>query len=60
MAEVVDNSKKLDETSKIKLKGRGHNRSIEEDDYDGRGGIFDRIEQDSDSGPAQCKIYFTF
>ncbi len=41
---------------KIKRKGRGHVGGGEEDRYDGRGGIFEKIEQDmSTSGPSQCK-----
>jgi len=39
---------------KIKLKGRGHKEHNEEDRYDGRGGIFEKIEQDSNKlGPSQ-------
>lgn len=42
---------------KIKKKGRGHNGDrSEEDKYDGRGGVFEKIEQDSKTqGPSQCK-----
>lgn len=51
----VDNSS----GKRIKRKGRGHNNggNNEEDRYDGRGGIFEKIEQDmSTSGPSQCKL----
>jgi hypothetical protein len=50
-------------STKIKLKGRGHKGCTEDEDrYDGRGGIFEKIEQDSlRSGPAQCmSISFCF
>jgi hypothetical protein len=45
--------------NKIKVKGRGHKGGVEEEDrYDGRGGIFEKIEQDSlRSGPAQCMFF---
>eukprot|EP01041_Mallomonas_annulata_P003703 gene3703-7363_t len=40
---------------KLKVKGRGHGSAHmdEEDKYQGRGGIFETIEQSSSSGPAQ-------
>ncbi len=41
----------------MKTKGRGHEKRHDEDDrYDGRGGVFERLEQSSGSGPLQCKI----
>jgi len=41
---------------KLKIKGRGHERRQEDNDrYDGRGGVFERIEQSAGSGPLQCK-----
>lgn len=44
-------------SNRIKVKGRGHkSRSEDEDRYDGRGGIFEKIEQDSSAGPAQCTL----
>mmetsp|Transcript_5286 Transcript_5286/g.5429 ORF Transcript_5286/g.5429 Transcript_5286/m.5429 type:complete len:155 (-) Transcript_5286:219-683(-) len=39
--------------TRIKAKGRGHAHMDEEDKYEGRGGIFETIEQSSSSGPAQ-------
>jgi hypothetical protein len=36
-----------------KIKGRGIAR-MDDDRYEGRGGIFETIEQSSDNGPAQC------
>ncbi len=41
----------------LKKKGRGHNQTVEEDRYDGRGGVFEKIEQDANSGPSQCIKY---
>jgi RNA-binding protein 8A len=38
---------------KKKSKGRGH-AHMDHDRYEGRGGIFERIEQDGSEGPAQC------
>ncbi len=55
--EVVAESKNSSSSSRIKTKGRGHKSKGEEADrYDGRGGIFEKIEQDSSStaGAAQC------
>jgi hypothetical protein len=46
--------------SDIKIKGRGHNRRTEDDDrYDGRGGVFEKLEQGSNDkkGPLQCKVF---
>ena len=49
----------------IKVKGRGHNRDDgDKDDYHnsryaGRGGVFERIEQDKGSGPSQCKNFIS-
>lgn len=41
----------------MKTKGRGHEKRHDEDDrYDGRGGVFERLEQSSGSGPLQCKF----
>jgi hypothetical protein len=46
---------------RIKVKGRGHNRREEDDDrYDGRGGVFERIEQSAGPGALQCKITSVF
>lgn len=39
----------------VKVKGRGHTNDGDNDDrYDGRGGVFERIEQSSGPGPLQC------
>jgi len=41
---------------RVKVKGRGHEmrRRYEDDDrYDGRGGVFERLEQSAGSGPQQ-------
>lgn len=57
---LVTEPKATDETekgSKIKIKGRGHQRHKEDDDrYNGRGGVFERLEQSGGSGPLQCKL----
>eukprot|EP01031_Cornospumella_fuschlensis_P042024 gene42024-51305_t len=46
--------KKDGKEGRIKIKGRGHNRRPEHDDrYNGRGGVFERLEQSSGSGPLQ-------
>lgn len=49
------------ETGKrVKVKGRGHEarRRHEDDDrYDGRGGVFERLEQSGGQGPQQCEFY---
>lgn len=47
----------------MKTKGRGHDKHHDDDDrYDGRGGVFERLEQTNGSGPMQCKnhscVYF--
>lgn len=48
-----------DRKKKTKVKGRGHERRQEDNDrYDGRGGVFERIEQSSGSGPLQCNFDF--
>ncbi len=48
---------KEERKKKIKVKGRGHERRQEDNDrYDGRGGVFERIEQSSGSGPLQCQF----
>jgi hypothetical protein len=47
--------------SDYKIKGRGHDRRHNEDDrYDGRGGVFERLESSGGSGPLQCKILHCF
>lgn len=53
-SEVVNDSPK--KTSDVKIKGRGHNRRSDADDtrYEGRGGVFERIEQTAGPGPLQC------
>jgi hypothetical protein len=46
--------------SDIKIKGRGHNRRTEDDDrYDGKGGVFEKLEQGSNDrkGPLQCELF---
>ncbi len=44
-------------TKEVKVKGRGHERVDDDDDrYDGRGGVFERIEQSAGPGPLQCKL----
>lgn len=41
---------------KIRVKGRGHDRNYDVDDrYSGRGGVFERLQQNADSGPLQCE-----
>jgi hypothetical protein len=40
---------------KKKSKGRGH-AHMDNDRYEGRGGIFERIEQETNDGPAQCIV----
>ena len=38
-----------------KVKGRGHKRNPDEEErHRGRGGLFEKIEQEPGSGPAQC------
>jgi hypothetical protein len=45
-----------DDNGKIKKKGRGHQRRVDEDDrYNGRGGVFERLEETRGPGPLQCK-----
>ena len=43
----------------FKTKGRGFDRrgDDENDRYDGRGGVFERLEQSNKSGPQQCKFF---
>lgn len=42
--------------TKIKKKGRGHQRRADDDDrYSGRGGVFERLAQSGGAGPLQCK-----
>lgn len=55
--DAVVETKNTSSSSRMKIKGRGHKAKGEEGDrYDGRGGIFEKIEQDSSStaGAAQC------
>lgn len=45
----------------VKVKGRGHERRTDADDrYDGRGGVFERIEQSEGPGPLQCTWFTLF
>lgn len=50
------------ETGKrVKVKGRGHEarrRHDDDDRYDGRGGVFERLEQSGGQGPQQCQFAF--
>ena len=47
--------------SDYKRKGRGHDRSHDFDDrYDGRGGVFERLENAGGSGPLQCEFVFSY
>ncbi len=42
-------------------KGRGHNRRDEDEDrYNDRGGVFERLEQTTGPGPLQCKYTTPF
>ncbi len=43
----------------VKTKGRGFERRNEEenDRYDGRGGVFERLEHTNKAGPLQCKQF---
>lgn len=44
----------------VKTKGRGHEKG-DEDQYAGRGGVFEKIQRGGGSGPLQCKsnvLYF--
>jgi hypothetical protein len=44
--------------AKAKVKGRGHKRNPDEEErYRGRGGLFEKIEQEPGSGPAQCEYF---
>ena len=56
-AEGESTAKGESSKSKIKVKGRGHGSAHmdQEDKYEGRGGIFETIEQSTSGGPAQCK-----
>ena len=43
----------------VKTKGRGHDKgNAEEDQYNGRGGVFENIQRGGGSGPLQCKSIF--
>jgi hypothetical protein len=54
--EAVDSSKGRRKHSRPKVKGRGHGSAhmYDEDRYEGRGGIFEKIGSGSSSGPMQC------
>jgi hypothetical protein len=43
-------------SGRAKIKGRGHGSAhMDEQKYEGRGGIFERIGRDGTTGPLQCK-----
>jgi hypothetical protein len=52
-----DEGRGAQDRRKKKSKGRGH-AHMDTDRYEGRGGIFERIEQESNDGPAQCILPF--
>lgn len=59
MGEIITETGKAGATERIiASKGRGHTRTDEDDvRYDGRGGVFERIEQTSGPGPLQCNLF---
>lgn len=57
-APVVEQSQPAASAEKVvTTKGRGHGRRDEDESrYDGRGGVFERIEHSSGPGPLQCNL----
>jgi hypothetical protein len=43
-------------TDVVRTKGRGHGKQNDDDRYNGRGGVFERLEQSSGAGPLQCNL----
>lgn len=46
-------------SKKNRIKGRGIAR-MDDDRYEGRGGVFETIAQNSQEGPAQCTLSLTY
>lgn len=54
----TSSSSHADHKSKtIKIKGRGHSQIDDQDKYSGRGGSYESIDNETDSGPTRCTFH---